>query len=216
MDETRAYYCTPESKRFSAELTASGESGAKRPKTSKSAGRLCWPIMASVFKGAQGTLFTDYREVEQIIISEWLKKSGGTGKWKKYSFVKAFPRITTWWKRLNELSFELHPHPRYSPDTAISNYYHFSDFKKIFQEIEKFSSTQNVITGSKLHLESKNKSFYIKGIAKVEERWEKCISLKERYFEGKLYFSYSDRRLIERCDNAKQQNLYRRDKVPVV
>ena len=35
--------------------------------------------------------------------------------------------------KLNELSFELFPHPLYSPDLALGDYYLFADLKKMLQ-----------------------------------------------------------------------------------
>ena len=57
---------------------------------------------------------------------------------------------------MNELSFELLPHPPYSPDLAPSDYYLFAD---LF-----------VISETNAYFKAKDKSFYKKGIEILEKR----------------------------------------------
>ena len=47
--------------------------------------------------------------------------------------------------KLNELSFELLPHPPYSPNLAPSDYYLFADLKKMLQG-KRFYSNEEVVT----------------------------------------------------------------------
>ena len=67
---------------------------------------------------------------------------------------------------LNELSFEFLPHPRYSPDLAPSDYWLFDDPKKMPQG-KRFGSNEEVIAETEAYFESKDESFYKKGIKKL-------------------------------------------------
>ena len=64
--------------------------------------------------------------------------------------------------KLNELSFELLPHPPYSLDLAPSDYWLF--------DVEVISETE-------AYFESKDESFYKNGIEILEKRWNECITL---------------------------------------
>ena len=57
--------------------------------------------------------------------------------------------------KLNELSFELLPHPPYSPDLAPSDYYLFADLKKMLQG-KRFYSNEEVITETNAYFEAKD------------------------------------------------------------
>ena len=80
--------------------------------------------------------------------------------------------------KLNELSFELLPHPPYSPYLARSNYWLFADLKKMLQR-KRFVSNEEVIAETEAYFERKGESFYKKGIEKLEKRWSECITLEE-------------------------------------
>ena len=73
--------------------------------------------------------------------------------------------------KLNELSFELLPHPPYSPDLAPSDCWLFSDLKKMLQG-KRFVSNEEVIAEVEAYFESKDESFYKKGHRKVKEALE--------------------------------------------
>ena len=84
--------------------------------------------------------------------------------------------------KLNELSFELLPHPPYSPDLAPSDYYLFADLKKMLQG-KRFYSNEEVITETNAYFESKDKSFYMKGIKMLEKRWTDCVAFEGDYVD---------------------------------
>ena len=71
--------------------------------------------------------------------------------------------------KLNELSFELLSHPPYSPDLAPSTNWLFSDLKKMPQG-KRFGSNEEVIAKTEAYFESKDESFYKKGIEKLRLR----------------------------------------------
>ena len=57
--------------------------------------------------------------------------------------------------KLSELSFELLPHPPYSPDLAPSDYWRFADLKKLLQG-KRLSSNEEVIAETKAYFESRD------------------------------------------------------------
>ena len=65
--------------------------------------------------------------------------------------------------KLHELHFELLPHPLYFQDLASSDYWLFADLKRMLQR-KRFSSKVEVISGTEVYFEAKDKSSYKKGI----------------------------------------------------
>ena len=83
---------------------------------------------------------------------------------------------------LNELSFELLYHLPYSPDLAPSDYWLFADLKKMVQ-VKRFGSNEEVIAETEAYFESKDESFYKKGIEKLEKRLNEFITLEGNYVD---------------------------------
>ena len=141
MDETWIYHYTPETKRSSAKWTAAGESHPKRPKTELWAGK----VMASVFWDPHGILFNDYLEKGKTVKSDYymallhrlsaeIKKKRPHVQKKQVLFHQdnaPYHKSMKTMVKLNELSFELLFYPPYSPDLAPSDYWLFSDLKKV-------------------------------------------------------------------------------------
>ncbi|KAL7723768.1 hypothetical protein ACLKA6_017266 [Drosophila palustris] len=143
MDETWIHHFTPESNRQSAEWHAAGESRPKRPKTQQLAGK----VMASVFWDAHGIIFIDYLQKGQTINSDYYmallerlkdkiaKKRPHMAKKKVLFHQDNAPchKSMKTMAKLNELGFELLPHPPYSPDLAPSDYWLFANLKKMLR-----------------------------------------------------------------------------------
>ena len=173
MDETWIHHYTSESKRSSAEWTAVSQKRPNRPKTQMWAGK----VMASVFWDAHGVLFIDYLEKSKTINSECyigqlirlkneIGEKGLQMKKKKVLFHQdnaPCHKSLTAMAKLNELSFELLPHPPYSLELGPSDYYLFADLKEMFQG-KRFSSNEEVINEKNVYIEAKDKSFYKKDI----------------------------------------------------
>ena len=152
--------------------------------------------MASVFWDAHGILFIDYLERGKSINSEYcmalldrlseeIKKKRPQMQKKKVLFYQDNAPCHKSMKtmvKLNELRFELLHHPAYSPDLAPSDYWLFADLKKMLQG-KRFGSNEEVIAEVEAYFESKDKSFYKKVIEKLEERWNKCITLEGEYLD---------------------------------
>lgn len=192
MDETWLYHYTPESNRQSAEWTARDEPNPKRGKTQQSAGK----VMASVFWDAHGIIFIDYLQKGQNINSDYycalldrLKaeiaaKRPHMAK-KKVLFQQDNAPCHKSMKtmaKLNELSYELLPHPPYSPDLAPSDYFLFADLKRMLAG-KKFKTNDEVIAETEAYFNGKDKSYYKNGIEKLEDRYKRCIALDGNYVE---------------------------------
>ena len=59
------------------------------------------------------------------------------------------------------------PHPPYSPDLALSDYWLFADLKKMLAG-KKFRTNEEVIAETEAYFEAKDKSFYKSGIEMSE------------------------------------------------
>ncbi|XP_049819262.1 histone-lysine N-methyltransferase SETMAR-like [Aethina tumida] len=148
MNETWLHHFTLESNRQSAEWTAHDEPNPKRGKTQQSAG-----------KGQ--TINSDfYIALLDRLKDEIIKKRPHLKK-KKVLFhqdntpchksMKTMPK-------LHELGFELIQHPPYSTDLAPSDFFLFSDLRRILAG-KKFSANEEVIVETEAYFEAKDKSY---------------------------------------------------------
>ena len=151
---------------------------------------------ASVFWDAHGILFIDYLEKGKTIncdyymalldrLSAEIKKKRPYMQKKKVMFHQDNALCHKYMKtmvKLNELSFELLSHPPYSPDLAPSDYWLFADLKKMLQR-KRFGSNEEVIAETETYFESKDVSFYKRGIEKLEKHWNWCITLEGNYVD---------------------------------
>ena len=85
-------------------------------------------------------------------------------------------------EKLHELYFELLSHPPYSPDLTPSDYWLFADPKRMLQG-KWYGSNEEVISETEAYFETKDKSFYKKGIELLEKRWNQCITLEGDYVD---------------------------------
>ena len=152
--------------------------------------------MASVFWDAHGILLIDYLEKGKTINSYYfmalldrlsveIKKKRPHKQKKKVLFHQdnaPCHKSVKMMVKLNELSFELLPHPPYSPDLVRSDYWLFPNLKKMLQG-KRFVSNEEVIDKTEAYFESKDDSFYKKGIEKLKKRWNECITLEGNYVD---------------------------------
>ena len=82
--------------------------------------------------------------------------------------------------KINELHFELLPHPAYSPDLASSDFYLFPKIKRWLQG-QKFLSNEEVKWETDGYFGHLDKSYYKKGIEMLKDRWAKYIELEGDY-----------------------------------
>ena len=81
-----------------------------------------------------------------------------------------------------ECGFEPLPHPPYSPDLAPSDYFLFPKLKS-FLRGKVFETDNDVMCAVDEFLRGQDSKFYYEGIAKLEERWDKCIRVNGDYVE---------------------------------
>jgi len=73
------------------------------------------------------------------------------------------------------------PHAAYSPDLVPSDY-HFASMDHALAE-QRFDSYEDVKKWLDEWFAAKGKDFYWRGIHKLPERWEKCVTSNGAYFE---------------------------------
>ena len=81
---------------------------------------------------------------------------------------------------IENLGWEVVPHPPYSPDLAPSDYHLFGPLKNDLLGT-KFSDDEAVKEICREWLKSQPRYFYAKRILKLVHRWEKCISVHRDY-----------------------------------
>lgn len=84
-------------------------------------------------------------------------------------------------EKVNELGFNLLPHPAYSPDLAPSDYYLFRSMAN-FLRGRCFCNDDEVRIGCQEFFDSKDPSWYRKGIEMLAERWLQTIDFDGMYF----------------------------------
>lgn len=192
MDETWIHYYTPESMQQSKQWVSPGETAPKRPKTQQWAGK----VMASVFWDARGIIFIDYLEKGKTITgayystlldrlkSEIAKKRPHLKKKKiLYHHDNAPPHSSlVAQEKLDEIGFQLVPHPPYSPDLAPSDFYLFPNLKRWLTG-QRFYSNEDLIAETEAYFADFPIDYYSDGIKKIENRWTRCINLKGEYVE---------------------------------
>jgi len=83
--------------------------------------------------------------------------------------------------KLVELTYELLPHPPYSPDLAQCDFFLFPNLKSLAGQ--KFASNKEVVAATEAYFADLEKTYFSDGLKKLEHRWVKCIELKENYVE---------------------------------
>ena len=86
-------------------------------------------------------------------------------------------------QKIEELEWELLPHPAYSPDVAPSDYHLFRSMEH-FLRGRRFSKIEDVETGCREFFASKEPSWYQRGIELLVKRWIKVIEHNGEYFVG--------------------------------
>lgn len=82
---------------------------------------------------------------------------------------------------IEDLGWEVLPHPAYSPDLAPSDYHLFRSMEHFFRE-KSFSDPETIKKEVDQYFASKPASFYEKGIRSLPERWEMVIASDGNYF----------------------------------
>jgi len=83
-------------------------------------------------------------------------------------------------QKLLELSWDILPHPPYSPDLAPSDYHLFRSLQNSLNG-RRFTSEEDIKRHLKQFFSEKDKKFYERGIMKLPERWQKIVDQKGQY-----------------------------------
>lgn len=83
---------------------------------------------------------------------------------------------------IEQLGWEILPHPAYSPDLAPSDYHLFLGLKTSFRNtvFKNLQETENAIVR---YFESKTQSYFHHGIQQLPGRWEKVVAADGDYFD---------------------------------
>lgn len=192
VDETWIHHFNPESNQQAKEWVEAGGSAPKRPKTQTTAGK----VMATVFWDSKGIILIDYLQKGKTITGEYyatlldqlmakIAEIRPHLQRKKILFHHDNAPAHSSMKamaKLNELNFQLLPHPPYSPDLAPCDFYLFPNLKRYLRG-KRFASNDEVQSETEGYFAELPKSYYLKGIKKLENRWTRCIELKGDYIE---------------------------------
>ena len=85
-------------------------------------------------------------------------------------------------EKIENVGWEVLPHPPYSPDLAPSDY-HFFDFVKNQMRGQHYETNEALQTAVCQCLWAAGTEFYRKGIFRLPERWEKCVQRNGDYVE---------------------------------
>lgn len=77
-------------------------------------------------------------------------------------------------QKINELGWEVIPHPPYSPDITPSDYHLFRSMQHYLAG-KKYRSFEDVEKGVQNYFDSKDESFYTEGIQKLVSRWKNVL-----------------------------------------
>jgi histone-lysine N-methyltransferase SETMAR len=88
--------------------------------------------------------------------------------------------VTT--SKLQEIGLKPLPHPPYSPDLAPSDFYLFSPLKSALKG-KSFNNAAEIMVDVQLWIDAKPSEFFAAGIAKLPDRWRRCIENDGNYFE---------------------------------
>ncbi|KAL4121904.1 hypothetical protein QTP88_014324 [Uroleucon formosanum] len=83
---------------------------------------------------------------------------------------------------IESLGFQVIPHPPYSPDLAPCDFFLFPKLKEHLKGT-KFNSDEKVKAEVKRWFNAQPEEFYLNGISKLVNLWQKCIALEGSYVE---------------------------------
>jgi histone-lysine N-methyltransferase SETMAR len=193
VDETPLPFFNPETKAQSMQWHRPGEPRPVKAKTVASAGK----VIVTVFWDCEGIILVDYLEKGRTINAEYYsnllkndlrealkeKRPGKLDSRPLLQHDNARPHTARFtMATINELKWELLPHPAYSPDLAPSDYHLFGPLKKPLRGIH-FETVNDLRSAVNKWIKVTPAEFYAAGLRKLTDRWRKCIDLKGEYIE---------------------------------
>ena len=82
--------------------------------------------------------------------------------------------------KIEELGWELLPHPPYSPDLAPSDYHLFRSMQHFLEE-KKFKNSEEVKIWVSSYFDSRPAGFFADGIHSLRDRWRTVIDANGEY-----------------------------------
>ena len=150
--------------------------------------------MASIFWDSQGVIIVEYLEQGRMINGAYY--AGELRRLRQKIAKKRREKLTCGILLLQknapvhssqvvmiaatECGFEILPHPPYSPDMAPSDFHLFPKLQLHLRGAQ-YGSNESVLEAENEYLEEKERTFNLKRIRKLEQRWAKCIALKGDY-----------------------------------
>jgi histone-lysine N-methyltransferase SETMAR len=189
-DETWVHHFDPESKRQSLQWKHPWSPSPRKFRVVASARK----VMASVFWDSEGVIVVDYLEHGHTITGEYYSqllirlreaiKQKRRGKLSRGVIMLQdnapahTSHVAT--ATIDQCSFELLPHPPYSPDLAPSDYYYLFPLLKEHLRGKHYGSDE-VINAVEQWINGQERDFFLKGQKKLESRWQKCVDVLGDY-----------------------------------
>lgn len=192
-DETWIPYFNPETKSQSKEWRRPAEGPPVKARAAPSVGK----VMITVFWDCEGIILVDYLPKGTTINAEYYSDllSGPLrqaltkyrpGKLHARPLLQqdnARPHTARRTRAvLNDLRWELLPHPPYSPDLAPSDYHLFAELKKPLRGV-RFEDLNDVKRAINRWIRDTPKKFFDEGLKKLVPRWQKCVAMNGDYVE---------------------------------
>ena len=87
------------------------------------------------------------------------------------------------WQFLSNKNITVCPHPPYSPDLALCEFWLFPKVKMTMKG-KRFESIQDIEAATTAQLKTLTKENFHDCFRKWQERWDKCVRSEGEYFEG--------------------------------
>jgi histone-lysine N-methyltransferase SETMAR len=191
-DESWIHHYDPESQAEAREWKHPDSPTPKRPRQAASAGK----IMMTVFWDEKGVLLLDFLPHKQTVTglyySQLITRLRSSVKEKRRGKLAhgvlvlhdnaPVHKCGVVQRALRDSGFEEVNHPPYSPDLAPSDYFLFSHLKKDLRG-KRFESDQELVQMVTEWFDSKDETFYKKGIEGLRDRWLRVIDMHGEYIE---------------------------------
>ena len=108
---------------------------------------------------------------------------------------------TTNASKLNEMGYEVLPHPPYSPDLSPTDY-HFFKYLDNFLQGKRFHNQQEAENALQEFTEFRGRDFYTTGINQLISHWWKCVGLQWFLFWFiKMCLTHNDLKfMVQNCN----------------
>ena len=191
-DETWLPFFTPETKEGSKQWLGKGSTPPVKAKSSPMQRK----IMLTAFWDEEGIVHLDFLPDNETINADYYcrvledvhhhlrhRRRGKKSRGILLHQDNARPHTARRTKeKIDQLHWELLPHPPYSPDLALSDYALFPHMEK-FLRGRRFTSREELENEARSVLESIPPQWFQQSIRKLQDRWQKCVLSEGDYVE---------------------------------